>query len=96
MLLQFGAVSEEVVTTMAKSLLQLMHTHYAIAVSGIMGPAGGTPDKPVGSVWVCVASQQRVISRLFKFRFDRKKNIELTAINSLLLLRELIVEKPCV
>lgn len=95
MLLQFGAVSEQVVTTMAKNLLQLMHTNYAIGVSGIMGPAGGTPDKPVGSVWVCVASQQRIITRLFKFRFDRKKNIELTAINSLLLLRELIVEKPC-
>jgi len=90
---KFGAVSEETVTVMAKNILQIMNTDYAIAVSGIMGPDGGTTDKPVGSVWVAVASNERIVTKLFRFRFDRLKNIQLTAINALNLLRELIVDK---
>jgi nicotinamide-nucleotide amidase len=89
----FGAVSEETVTQMAKSVLELMQTDYAIAVSGIMGPTGGTDDKPVGTVWMAVASKNIIKTKLMQFRFDRKKNIELTAANALLLLRELIVDK---
>lgn len=90
---KFGAVSEETVTVMAKNILQIMNTDYAIAVSGIMGPGGGTNDKSVGSVWVAVASKEKIITKLFKFRFDRVRNIQLTAINALNLLRELIVDK---
>lgn len=90
---KFGAVSEETVTVMAKNILTKMNTDYAIAVSGIMGPDGGTTDKPVGSVWVAVASNEKIVTKLFKFRFDRIKNIQLTATNALNLLRELIVDK---
>jgi nicotinamide-nucleotide amidase len=89
----YGAVSEQTVTQMAKNILQLMRTDYAIAVSGIMGPSGATDDKPVGTVWMAVASQQTIKTKLMQFRFDRKKNIELTAANALLLLRELLVDK---
>ena len=89
----YGAVSEETVKSMAKNVLQLMNTDYAIAVSGIMGPAGETIDKPVGSVWMAVASHKKMITKSFQFRFDRKKNIELTAANALLLIRGLIVDK---
>ncbi len=89
----YGAVSEQVVTIMAKNILQKLNTDYAIAVSGIMGPGGATNDKPVGSVWIAIASSSKIITRLFHFKFDRKKNIELTAANALLLLRELIVDK---
>ena len=89
----YGAVSEQTVTIMAKNVMQLMHTDYAIAVSGIMGPAGKTDDKPVGSVWIAVASQEKIVTKLFKFRFDRLKNIQLTAMSALNLLRELIVDK---
>ncbi|MDB5210400.1 MAG: CinA family nicotinamide mononucleotide deamidase-related protein [Sediminibacterium sp.] len=87
-----GAVSEATVQQMAKSVLELMQTDYAIAVSGIMGPEGGTNEKPVGMVWVAVANKDRVQTKLFNFRFDRARNIELTSNNALNLLRIFIIE----
>lgn len=87
-----GAVSEATVLQMAASVREIMQTDYAIAVSGIMGPDGGTPEKPVGMVWVAVAGKNRTESRLFHFRYDRKRNIELTATNALNLLRIFIHE----
>ena len=50
---QYGAVSEQVVEQMAQGAIQQSRADYAIAVSGIAGPEGGTEDKPVGTVWVC-------------------------------------------
>lgn len=91
-LLEKGAVSEEVVIQMAKSTLQHLKTDYAIAVSGIMGPGGGMPDKPSGTVWVAVGNQQKITAKKFHFRFDRQKNIQLTAMNALNLLRTFILE----
>ena len=87
-----GAVSEETVTLMATNIIKLMTTDYAIAVSGIMGPGGATDEKAVGLVWVAVANTQRVITQKFNFRFDRERNIQLTAINALNMLRMLIVD----
>jgi nicotinamide-nucleotide amidase len=87
-----GAVSEETVTQMARSVIELMHTDYSIAVSGIMGPDGATAEKPVGMVWIAVASKTKVEARKFHFRFDRKRNIELTATNALNLLRIFVLE----
>jgi len=91
-LVSVGAVSEETVKEMLTGVLQLMGTDYAIAVSGIMGPEGGTPDKPVGTVWVAVGNSKSMETKKFQFRTDRKKNIELTAINALNLLRAFIVK----
>lgn len=91
-LLNKGAVSEETVVQMAKACLELMHTDYSIAVSGIMGPDGGTEEKPVGTVWVAVANQKEVKTKLFQFRYDRERNITLTATNALNFLRMLIVD----
>ncbi|MEO7531591.1 MAG: competence/damage-inducible protein A [Sediminibacterium sp.] len=87
-----GAVSEATVIQMAKSVREIMQTDYAIAVSGIMGPEGGTSEKPVGMVWVAVANKDRVQTKLFNFRFDRARNIDLTSINALNLLRIFIIE----
>jgi len=87
-----GAVSEATVKAMAQGVLALMKTDYAIAVSGIMGPDGGTADKPVGTVWVAIAHQSNIITKQFSFRFDRNRNIQLTATNALNLLRQLIVD----
>lgn len=91
-LLEKGAVSEEVVCEMAKGALQKIRSDYAIAVSGIMGPNGGTPDKPVGTVWVAVGNNEKMIARKFHFRFDRQRNIQLTAANALNLLREFVLD----
>jgi len=88
----YGAVSEEVVTEMVKSVLNIMHTSYAVAVSGIMGPEGGTKDKPVGTVWVAVSDNKTIVTKKFHFRFDRNRNTQLTATNALNLLRQLIVD----
>ena len=89
---KYGAVSEQVVTEMVKNVLALMQTDYAIAVSGIMGPAGGTPDKPVRTAWMAVAGKDRLITKKMHFRFNRQRNIQLTAANTLLLMRQLMVE----
>lgn len=87
-----GAVSEETVKQMAISVLELMQTDYSIAVSGIMGPDGGTAEKPVGMVWIAVANKDKIQTKCFHFRFGRTKNIELTATNALNLLRIFIIE----
>ena len=91
-LMTVGAVSEETVRQMAASVLQIMKTDYSIAVSGIMGPDGATAEKPVGMVWIAVASKEKVVAKLFNFRFDRRRNIELTSTNALNLLRIFINE----
>lgn len=88
-----GAVSEETVFQMANGVLKVMQTDYGIAVSGIMGPDGGTETKPVGTVWIAVASKYRTVTQHFHFRFDRKRNIDLTAVNALNMLRKLIDEQ---
>ena len=89
---QHGAVSEATVQEMLVGVLKQLNTDYGIAVSGIMGPDGGMPGKPVGSVWVAVGSKTKMVTQLFQFRFDRQRNIELTSINALNLLRKFILE----
>jgi len=82
-----GVVSEEVVTYMVKGALETIAADYAIATSGIMGPGGGTPELPVGTVWVAVGNRKEVKAKLFHFRYGRSLNIQLTAVNALNLLR---------
>ena len=81
-----GAVSEETVEQMIEGIINVMQTDYAIAVSGIMGPGGGSAEKPVGTVWIAVGNKTKIETKKFKFRFNRKRNIELTAVNALHLL----------
>jgi competence/damage-inducible protein CinA-like protein len=85
-----GAVSEATVQEMVRGALSLLDTDYAIATSGVMGPDGGTPEKPVGTVWIAVGNRQNIMTRKFSFRFDRVRNIELTATNALNLLMNFI------
>ncbi|HYK45852.1 MAG TPA: CinA family nicotinamide mononucleotide deamidase-related protein [Parafilimonas sp.] len=81
-----GAVSEDTVQQMIMGVLDVMTTDYAVAVSGIMGPDGGTEEKPVGTVWIAVGNNKRIETKKFLFRFDREKNIQITAMNALYLL----------
>ncbi len=90
-LLGKGAVSEEVVTQMVKGAVKNLDVDYAIAVSGIMGPGGATPDKPVGTVWIGVGNKEKVLAQRMHFRFDRARNIQLTAVNALNMLRKFII-----
>lgn len=88
-----GAVSEEVVIEMAKGAIRNIQTDFTIAVSGIMGPEGGMPDKPVGTVWIAVGNAMHIVTQKFNFRFDRQRNIELTATNALNMLRKFIIQE---
>jgi len=88
-----GAVSKEAVEQMALAVRAKMNTDYAISVSGIMGPSGQTDEKPLGMVWVGVANREKVVSKVFYLRFDRLRNIEVTANQAINLLRLLIINK---
>jgi nicotinamide-nucleotide amidase len=86
-----GAVSQPTVEAMVRGALQQLDTDYVIATSGIMGPDGGSPEKPVGTVWIAVGNRQSILAQKFSFRFDRGRNIELTATNALNQLRKFIL-----
>lgn len=88
-----GAVSKETVEEMVLGALEHFKTDYAIACSGIAGPGGGTEDKPVGTVWIAVASKNKVYSRKFQFGNQRLQNIERTAIQALWMLFRLLREE---
>lgn len=82
-----GAVSKEVVLQMAIGAQQLFNTDYAIAVSGIAGPGGATPDKPVGTTWIAIATPKGAVAHPFLFGTDRNGNIHRASLTALNLLR---------
>ena len=88
-----GAVSEETVIEMVKGAMKSMNSDCAVATSGIAGPTGGTPDKPVGTVWIAATTKDKVIT--FKASGDegRKKNIENATLYALQLLQKLFQEQ---
>ena len=90
----FGAVSSETVTEMAKGAISTLNTDFVIATSGIMGPGGGTEDKPVGTVWIALASKQKIETHQLNLRFDRARNISITANSALNLMIKFINSNP--
>ena len=85
-----GAVSEDVVIQMVQGVLRELKTDYAIATSGIMGPDGGSENKPVGMVWIAVGNKDHIVTKEFHFRFDRMRNIQQTSYTALNMLRKFI------
>lgn len=90
-LLSAGAVSEETVIQMVKGAIEKLNVDYAVATSGIMGPDGGSPEKPVGTVWIATGNKEKITAKQFHFRFDRERNIRQTAHTALDLLRKFIL-----
>ena len=85
--------SEETVTEMVYGAMQTLSTDYAIATSGIAGPAGGTPDKPVGTIWVAAGNKSKVITAKLTEDDGREKNIQAATKKALQLLLELCQEQ---
>jgi nicotinamide-nucleotide amidase len=92
-LIDHGAVSEETVLAMAEGIRTRFSTDYAIAVSGIAGPGGGTEEKPVGTTWIAVATPNGTTARKFNLIGDhRGRNIRKASIAALNMLRGKLIE----
>ena len=85
---QYGAVSREVVEAMARGIRKATGADWAIATSGIAGPLGGSPEKPVGTVWIAIASEKGVSAEKHLFGEHRQMNIERSAVTALNMLRK--------
>jgi nicotinamide-nucleotide amidase len=87
-----GAVSEQVVTEMAMNGRKLLNVDYCIATSGIAGPSGGSEEKPVGTIWICVAGPDTIHAKKFNFGDDRARNIKITGLTGLNMLRQMLLK----
>ena len=85
---KYGAVSIQTVEKMAEGVRKKTGSDVSLATSGIMGPGGGFDEKPVGYVCVAMSTAVKTISTTFQFRFDRTRNIELTAVQALNFMRK--------
>ncbi|MGE0568116.1 MAG: competence/damage-inducible protein A [Bacteroidia bacterium] len=85
-----GAVSEACVISLAVHAVKLFKSDYALSVSGIAGPSGGTANKPVGFVWMAVSNGRNTEAKSFQFGTDRLRNIEMTVQSATNLLRKFI------
>ena len=88
----FGAVSEQCVKEMVQGAIKNFRSDFAIAITGIAGPDGGTPDKPVGTVWIAVAGHERMLIKKYTFGNKRQQNIERSAVMALSMLNTLLTE----
>ena len=79
----YGAVSEPVAVAMASGALRRSEADYAIAVTGVAGPGGGSEEKPVGTVWIAIASDQHVEAQCHRFPGDRAAVREATLLAGL-------------
>ena len=89
----FGAVSREVAEAMASGARLALNADYSVATTGIAGPAGGSDEKPVGTVWIAVAGPSGITSKKHIFRHNRERNIIRTTHTALNMLRTFIINE---
>lgn len=87
-----GAVSQETVIQMAEQARKVLNVDVALSISGILGPGGATAEKPVGLVWMAIASASRTESKQFNFFYDRARNKEMAANAALNMIRLFVAE----
>ncbi len=90
---EFGAVSEQVAKEMAVGAREVLNADFAVATTGIAGPDGGTEEKPVGTIWIAIASEVNVIALKFVFGDNRERNILRSSQTALQLLRRTILKE---
>ena len=90
---KYGAVSRETVIEMVQGVMESMKTDCAVATSGIAGPGGGTPEKPVGTIWMAVACGGLIVTEKEEGDAGRVENVKKTVHNALLLLSRLLEER---
>jgi len=90
---KYGAVSQPVAEQMARGTQKAFQSDYAVSVSGIAGPGGGTPGKGVGTTWIAVAGPENTLARLFHFGRDRDLNIRKAANTALVMLKRMICDE---
>ena len=86
----YGAVSEAVASAMASGALRHSEADYAIAVTGVAGPGGGSEEKPVGTVWIAVASTDQLQAQCHHFDGDRAAVREATLVSAIEVLLDLL------
>jgi len=72
---KYGAVSQETALEMSHGIRERIGADFGLSVTGIAGPGGGTPEKPVGTVWISIAQAKNHEARLFQFHGDRERII---------------------
>jgi nicotinamide-nucleotide amidase len=82
----YGAVSEAVATAMASGALRHSKADFSIAVTGVAGPGGGSDDKPVGTVWIALASTRQMVAKRYQFEGGRQAVREATMLSAIELL----------
>jgi nicotinamide-nucleotide amidase len=90
---KLGAVSEEVAIQMADGARKLLQTDFAVSTTGVAGPNGGTDEKPVGTVWIGIASPSRTYALKFMMGNHRERNIRRTALQALQLVRKEVMRE---
>jgi len=88
---KFGAVSKETAVEMVKGLIKKTSTRAGIAITGIAGPDGGTPEKPAGTVWIAVMLDGEIEAAIFKQNGDRERVRHMACLNALNMLRKKIL-----
>lgn len=89
----FGAVSEQVALQMASGVKERLGSDFGIGVTGIAGPDGGTPEKPVGTTWIALATPEKTFARKFLLGENRLRNIRKAALEALNMLRLELVHR---
>ena len=92
-LIEHGAVSEQVVRQMVEGVARITGADVAIATTGVAGPDGGTPDKPVGTVWIAAKVGKEIRVERFRFGAQREANIQRSANAALFMAAEMIQDR---
>ncbi|HRH57847.1 MAG TPA: competence/damage-inducible protein A [Chitinophagales bacterium] len=90
---QFGAVSEQTVSEMITGALSQLKVDIVIAISGVAGPSGGSEEKPVGTVFIGIGTNQKTIVKKLSFTNHRERNIQLSSVVALVMLRKFLLNQ---